>query len=169
MNCLITNLNREIGIGYHSHNNFQLAYSNSIEVLRETADRRVLIDASFVRHGKSAGNLPLELISMYMNTSCGRNFNTAQMLEAIDINIMPFFRKAPGVIIFSSISPPQTTVIQAMFKFLMDKQTLSLKALNGILDSIEPEKNCSMTKITLNSFTVLTKAQSAMMRRNWQN
>ena len=60
------NLNREIGIGYHSHNNFQLAYSNSIEVLRETADRRVLIDASLYGMGKSAGNLPLELISMYI-------------------------------------------------------------------------------------------------------
>lgn len=39
----------------------------------------------------------------------------------------------------------------------MDKQTLSLKGIEQILDNIEPEKNCSMTKITLNN-TVLTKA-----------
>ena len=134
------NLNREIGIGYHSHNNFQLAYSNSLEVLRETADRRVLIDASLYGMGKSAGNLPLELISMYMNTSCGRNFNTAQMLEAIDINIMPFFRKSPwGYNLFFYISA-SNNCHPSYVKFLMDKQTLSLKALNGILDSIEPEK-----------------------------
>lgn len=106
---------------------------------------------------------------MYMNTSCGRNFNTAQMLEAIDINIMPFFRKSPwGYNLFFYISA-SNNCHPSYVKFLMDKQTLSLKALNGILDSIEPEKNCSMTKITLNSFTVLTKAPSAMMRRNWQN
>lgn len=29
------NLNSEIAIGYHSHNNFQLAYSNSIEILSQ--------------------------------------------------------------------------------------------------------------------------------------
>lgn len=134
------NLKKEIGIGYHSHNNFQLAYSNSIDVLREPADRMVLVDASLYGMGKSAGNLPLELISMYMNTCFGKNYNTAQMLEAIDINIMPFFRKTPwGYNLFFYIAA-SNNCHPSYVKFLMDKQTLSLKALNGILDSIEPEK-----------------------------
>lgn len=134
------NLNQEIGIGYHSHNNFQLAYSNSIEVLREPANRTLLIDASLYGMGKSAGNLPLELIAMYMNTSCGGNYDTAQMLEAIDINIMPFFRKSPwGYNLFFYIAA-SNNCHPGYVKFLMDKQTLSLKALNGILNSIEPEK-----------------------------
>lgn len=134
------NLNQEIGIGYHSHNNFQLAYSNSIEVLREPADRTILIDASLYGMGKSAGNLPLELISMYMNTSCGCSYDTAQMLEAIDINIMPFFSKSPwGYNLFFYIAA-SNNCHPGYVRFLMDKQTLSLKALNGILDSIEPEK-----------------------------
>lgn len=68
------NLKPSIAIGYHSHNNFQLAYSNSMEVLREPADRTVLVDATLYGMGKSAGNLPIELISMYMNTVFGRQF-----------------------------------------------------------------------------------------------
>ena len=46
------NLKPSIAIGYHSHNNFQLAYSNSMEVLREPADRTVLVDATLYGMGK---------------------------------------------------------------------------------------------------------------------
>ena len=134
------NLDREIAIGYHSHNNFQLAYSNSIEVIREPADRTVLIDASLYGMGKSAGNLPIELISMYMNTNCGKSYNTSQMLEAIDINIMPFFQKSPwGYNLFYYISA-SNNCHPSYVRFLMDKLTLSLKSLGEILAGIEPEK-----------------------------
>ena len=134
------NLKPSIAIGYHSHNNFQLAYSNSMEVLREPADRTVLVDATLYGMGKSAGNLPIELISMYMNTVFGRNFNVSQMLEAIDISIMPFFRKSPwGYNLFFYISASNNCHPNYV-RFLMDKHTLSLKSINTILDAIEPEK-----------------------------
>lgn len=134
------NLKPSIAIGYHSHNNFQLAYSNSMEVLREPADRTVLVDATLYGMGKSAGNLPIELISMYMNTVFGRNFNVSQMLEAIDISIMPFFRKSPwGYNLFFYISASNNCHPNYV-RFLMDKHALSLKSINTILDAIEPEK-----------------------------
>ncbi len=134
------NLKPEIAIGYHSHNNFQLAYSNSMEVLREPSERTILIDASLYGMGKSAGNLPIELISMYMNTNCGRNFNISQMLEAIDISIMPIFQKSPwGYNLFFYIAA-SNNCHPSYVRFLMDKNTLSLRSINTILDSIEPEK-----------------------------
>ncbi len=134
------NLDRDIAIGYHSHNNFQLAYSNSIEVIREPADRTVLIDASLYGMGKSAGNLPIELISMYMNTNCEKSYNTSQMLEAIDISVMPFFQKSPwGYNLFYYISA-SNNCHPSYVRFLMDKHTLSLKSLGAILADIEPEK-----------------------------
>lgn len=134
------NLKPEIAIGYHSHNNFQLAYSNSIEVLRKPANRTVLIDASLYGMGKSAGNLPIELISMYLNSNYGRSFDISQMLEAIDINIMPFYRKSPwGYNLFYYISA-SNNCHPSYVRYLMDKQTLSLKSLNAILSRIEPEK-----------------------------
>lgn len=134
------NLNPEIAIGYHSHNNFQLAYSNSIEFLKEPSERTILVDASLYGIGKSAGNLPIELISMYMNSNCNKCYNTSQMLEAIDINIMPIYAKNPwGYNLFYYISA-SNNCHPSYVRFLMDKYTLSLKSLNAILDSIEPEK-----------------------------
>ena len=114
--------------------------------------------------GKSAGNLPIELISMYMNTVFGRNFNVSQMLEAIDISIMPFFRKSPwGYNLFFYISASNNCHPNYV-RFLMDKHTLSLKSINTILDAIEPEKNCSTTKITLKHCTAGIRAQNAMTK-----
>lgn len=134
------NLKPEIAIGYHSHNNFQLAYSNSIEVINKETDHTILIDASLYGMGKSAGNLPIELISMYLNSNCGRDFNTSQMLEAIDINIMPIYKKSPwGYNLFYYIAASNNCHPNYV-QFLMDKHTLSLKSLNEILSKLEPEK-----------------------------
>lgn len=134
------NLNDGISIGYHSHNNFQLAYSNSIEVLREPTERTVLVDASLYGMGKSAGNLPIELISMYMNASCGKQYDTSQMVEAIDINIMPFYEQSPwGYKLFYYIAA-SNHCHPSYVSFLMEKHTLSLKSLNELLNRIEPEK-----------------------------
>lgn len=134
------NLNQEIAIGYHSHNNFQLAYSNSIEILTQPTDRTIMVDASLYGMGKSAGNLPIELISMYMNTNCQKHYDISQMLEAIDINIMPIYAKKPwGYNLFFYIAASNNCHPNYV-SFLMDKQTLSLKSINTILDRIEPEK-----------------------------
>lgn len=140
------NLNPEIAIGYHSHNNFQMAYANSMEMLGKPVDRTVLVDASLYGMGKSAGNLPIELISMHMNARYGKSYDTSQMLEAIDINIMPFFEKSPwGYSLFFYIAASNNCHPNYV-RFLMDKHTLSLKSLNVILERIEPEKKLMYDK-----------------------
>ena len=50
-----------------------MAYANSMEVLSKPVDRTVLVDASLYGMGKSAGNLPIELISMHMNALYGKS------------------------------------------------------------------------------------------------
>ena len=58
-----------VAVGYHSHNNFQLAYANSIELINYHKDkpRTLLCDGSLFGMGKGAGNAPIELLCMYMN------------------------------------------------------------------------------------------------------
>lgn len=134
------NLLPQIGVGYHSHNNFQLAYANCMEVLKAHTNRMVVVDATLYGMGKSAGNAPIELISMYLNTNYNKNYDIGQMLEAIDINIMNFYEKNPwGYNLFYYISA-SNNCHPSYVKYLMDKHTLSLKSLNEILDSIEMDK-----------------------------
>lgn len=140
------NLKQEIAIGYHSHNNFQLAYSNSIDIMMQPAERTIMVDASLYGMGKSAGNLPIELISMYMNSNCKKSYDTSQLLETIDINIMPVFAKTPwGYNLFFYIAA-SNNCHPSYVRFLMDKQTLSLKSINCILDRIEAPKKLSYDK-----------------------
>lgn len=84
LNILNTRVHPSIGIGYHSHNNFQLGYANCIEMLEMDADRTLIVDASLYGMGKSAGNTPIELIAMHLNTKFGKDYDINQMLEAID-------------------------------------------------------------------------------------
>jgi len=49
-------LKKDITIGYHSHNNFQVAYANSIELTKVVTERNLIIDSSLIGMGKGAGN-----------------------------------------------------------------------------------------------------------------
>ena len=64
-----------ISIGYHSHNNFQLAYSNTIELLNMDTKRDIVLDGTLYGMGKSAGNAPIELLAMYMNEVMGTDYD----------------------------------------------------------------------------------------------
>ena len=89
--------------------------------------------------GKSAGNAPLELVSMRLNEKYGKSYNINPMLEAIQESIMGFYDKAPwGYKMFfylcalNDCHPNYLTLYK-------DKQNLSVSKLNDILSMIEPE------------------------------
>lgn len=133
-------LKKSIGLGYHSHNNFQLAFSNCVEVLKTETDRTIVIDGTLYGMGKSAGNAPIELLSMHLNEQYDKNYDVHQMLEAIDGNIMKIYQKTPwGYNLFFYVAASNHCHPNYV-KFLMDKHTLSIKSVNEILEWIEPEK-----------------------------
>lgn len=133
-------LKAEIGLGYHAHNNFQLAYSNCIEFLEHPMKRKMLVDGSLYGMGKSAGNAPIELLSMYMNSHCGKNFKAKQLLEAIDVNIMDIYRKTPWGYAFKFYLSASSDCHPNYVTYLQEKRKLSVKSISEILDSISPEK-----------------------------
>lgn len=140
------NLNPEIGLGYHSHNNFQLAYSNCMEVLRYQTDRMTVIDGTLYGMGKSAGNAPIELLAMHLNEQYEKNYDINQMLEAIDGNVMKWYQKTPwGYNLFYYLAA-SNHCHPSYVQSLMDKHTLSIKSINEILDKIEDEKKLLFDK-----------------------
>lgn len=61
------NLKKEIAIGYHSHNNLQLAFSNAQELTEIHTSRHIILDSSVFGMGRGAGNLASELITRFIN------------------------------------------------------------------------------------------------------
>ncbi len=126
-------------IGYHSHNNFQLAYANTLEIVNMRTDRDVVIDGTLYGMGKSAGNAPIELLAMYLNRNLGRKYDINQVLEAINSEIMPIYEKHYwGYSLFFYIAA-QNNCHPNYVKYLMGKKTLSIGDVNTILGKIEAD------------------------------
>ena len=135
-NLLDRNLKTEIRIGYHSHNNFQLAYANTCEVIKRQSQHNILVDGTLYGMGKSAGNAPLELLAMYLNENYGKQYDIGQILEAIDTNILRIYHQkywGYNLLYFLAAS---NDCHPNYIDYLLNKKTLSVKAVNEIVKSI---------------------------------
>lgn len=133
-------LKPSVAIGYHSHNNFQLAFANCIELLQNEVDRTLLIDGTLYGMGKSAGNAPIELLATYMNDYCGKKYVKSQLLEAIDVTMLDFYKKTPWGYSFKFFLSASNDCHPNYVSYLTNKKKLSVKDINAILDSITPDK-----------------------------
>lgn len=133
-------LDVDIALGYHAHNNFQMGYANGVEILNTPVERTVLVDGTLYGMGKSAGNTPLELLAMYLNDNFGKTYDIGQMLEAIETNIIEIKQKVSwGYNLFYYVSAA-TQCHPNYVSYFMNKRTLSMKAINDLLLTLEEEK-----------------------------
>lgn len=133
-------LSDSIRIGYHSHNNFQLGYSNCIEVINHDSKHDILVDGSLYGMGKSAGNAPIELIAMYLNNNLNKKYDINQMLEIIEVNLMDFYKMSPWGYNFFYYIAASNKCHPNYVSYLMNKNTLSIKSINEILLKLEGDK-----------------------------
>ena len=145
-NLVNDRLLESVGIGYHSHNNFQLGYANSIELLAQEMKRPLTIDGSVFGMGKGAGNAAIELLAMYMNDREGASYDINQILEIIDVNIMPIYRQNPWGYSLQYYLAASNDCHPIYVKHLMDKRTLSAMSINEILDRIDVKEKLSFNK-----------------------
>lgn len=133
-------LKPSIGLGYHSHNNFQLAYANCVELIEKNISRTLLIDGSLYGMGKSAGNAPTELLAMYLNDSGRSQYKVYHLLEAIDTAILDIRKEIQWGYSFKFFVAASNDCHPNYVSYLMDKKKLSVKSINEILEHIAPEK-----------------------------
>ena len=136
-----SHLKRSIGIGYHAHNNFQLAYANCIELIDDPPkDRLLIVDGTLYGMGKSAGNTPIELLVMHMNNCHGTCYHNSQILEAIEVTMLDMYRKVGWGYSFKFFLAASHDCHPNYVNYLMDIGKLSVKSINEILGSLKGEK-----------------------------
>jgi 4-hydroxy 2-oxovalerate aldolase len=136
------NLDKDVYIGFHSHNNLQLAYSNAQELVEIRTKRKIIIDSSVFGMGRGAGNLNTELFMEYLNDTFGKRYKVYSLLKIIDevlnkiyaVNYwgysLPFYMSAS-----CNCHPNYAS-------YLSEKNTLTVKSINEILNLIvENKKN----------------------------
>ena len=69
-------------IGFHAHNNLQLAFANTLEAIKSGVD---IVDGTVYGIGRGAGNLPIETLLSYLeNHSEASKYNVLPVLDIID-------------------------------------------------------------------------------------
>lgn len=84
LNLVDHNLISSMTLGFHSHNNLQLSYSNAMSMLQFPTTRELIVDCSIMGMGKGAGNLNTELIMEHMNLFYGKKYKISPLMEVID-------------------------------------------------------------------------------------
>ena len=129
-----------IKIGFHAHNNFQLAYSNVLAFLSHEGRHDVIADGTLYGMGKSAGNDPTELVAMSLNEKYGGSYDIDPMLEAINESIMEFYKKTPwGYKVFFYLAAKN----KCHPNYLTDyekEENLSVSMIDKLLSTIGPDE-----------------------------
>ena len=79
-------------ISFHSHNNLQLAFANTIQAMNENF---YCIDASIYGMGRGSGNLPAEIITGYLNKSGNTKYNPVAYIDVIERFYLALSKQTP--------------------------------------------------------------------------
>lgn len=134
------NLAEDINIGYHGHNNFQLAFSNSIKYLSLESKRTLFVDSTVYGMGKSAGNCASELLMMHLNEKYGTDYDIDQVLEILDTDLMSVYQKHYWGYKYNFFISALQNCHPSYVEYLLNKKTLSVSAINEILSQIPNDK-----------------------------
>lgn len=140
------NLNPGMPVGFHSHNNLQLSYSNALTMLKFFTDRDLLIDSSVLGMGKGAGNLNTELFLEHLNLYYNKHYSLDPLLKLIDQVISTiraeYYWGYSIEYYLSSINHCTPSYAGHFYK----KHMLSVGQLSELLGMIAEEKKISFDK-----------------------
>lgn len=89
---LSENLDDDVKIGFHSHNNLQLSFALTIDFidLAKAKKRDIVIDSTLFGMGRGAGNLNTELIGEYLNKFYFKDYDLDIINKTIINDIVKF-------------------------------------------------------------------------------
>jgi 4-hydroxy 2-oxovalerate aldolase len=130
-------LNKETSVGFHAHNNMNLAFSNVQEFINQKTNRSLIVDSTIMGMGQGAGNMQTELLISYLNKK-NKRYEFNFILDACEIVEKYSKNNLWGYSVKNLLSAINKTA----YKFssvLKKKFKLSYSQINRILSSM-PKK-----------------------------
>ena len=134
LTCFIDhNLDPDIAMGFHSHNNLQLSLANALELIRQDFQRNLIIDASVYGMGRGVGNLPTELLTQYINENIQNKYQLTPLLVIAERELMSIYAEQrwgydlPYFISAAEKCHPNYA------SYLMKKETLNIESIAELL------------------------------------
>ena len=140
------NLAQGIAIGYHAHNNMQLAYSNAQALVDIRTNRDRIIDSSVFGMGRGAGNLNTELFVAYLNDNLDTDYRIKPLLGIIDRILNRFYQMAPWGYSLPNYLSAKHNAHPNYASWLDGKKTLTVEDMDSIFQMMEPDKLANYDK-----------------------
>ena len=134
------NLDDDIRIGFHSHNNMQLAYSNAQALVDLQTRRNLIIDSSIYGMGRGAGNLNTELFVEYLNDNTGSQYNVKPLLNVIDEILEPFHQQHYWGYSLPNYLSAKYNTHPNYAGYFADKNTLTVHDMDEIFEIMDDGK-----------------------------
>lgn len=139
-------LGADVKIGFHTHNNMNMAYANALTFLGIDTDRELLVDACVTGMGQGAGNLQTELIVPYLNQHFGKEYDYDSILDICEhIERDLISHNLWGY----SVTRLLPAVYKTAYKYALimrEKHHLSYRQINKILRDMPLEMRFRYTK-----------------------
>jgi len=156
------NLREDISLGYHSHNNLQLAYSNAIEFIKiRNVNREILIDSSIHGMGRGAGNLTTELFADYLNKKHSKNYKINPLLEVIDQHLEVIYKNNYWGYSISQFLSASSGCHPNYASFLVNTKTLAIIDIQKILKQLTKKDRINFSKEKIKNLYIKYKSKSA--------
>jgi hypothetical protein len=149
-------LNSEIKIGFHSHNNLNLAFSNVKAFINYQTDRDIIADSCVLGMGQGAGNLQTEIISDYLNRYYNKKYNYNMILEVCEL-IEGFSPKPLWGYTIPTLLPALHKVAYKYSINLRERYNLSYVEINYLLENISEDLRHRYTQENLEKLLNLLK------------
>lgn len=132
-------LNKEIKIGFHAHNNMNLAYANVQYFTNIETERELIIDSCATGMGQGAGNMQTELIIPYMNEKWGKAYNLDSVLDVCDYLDKEMI---PADLWGYSVTRLLPAIYKTAYKYALimrNKHHMSFRDINAVLKKMPDE------------------------------
>ncbi len=144
-------LNSDIKIGFHAHNNMNLAFANVQAFVNSNTDRTLIVDSCATGMGQGAGNMQTELLVSYLNDNFGKQY----MLEPVlDICDMLDSEMIPSNLWGYSVTRLLPSIYKTAYKYALmmrNKYHLPFSEINRILRDMPDDLRNRYTPANLES------------------
>lgn len=139
-------LRADIALGFHAHNNIQMAFANAIAFMNYPTDRDKLIDSSVMGMGRGAGNLNTELILEYLNKYYNASYDNLPLLKIMDTVLGKIKAQYPWGYAAEYYLSSMNDCSPIYAGYYYKKHMLPIEQINELLKMVEGENRISFNR-----------------------
>ncbi len=162
-------LAKEIKIGFHSHNNMQLAYSNAKSLISVQTQRNLIIDSSIFGMGRGAGNLNTELLTEHLNECEDASYQLPPLLSVIDRVLNDFYKENYWGYSIANYLSARHNAHPNYARHLEGKSTLTIESMNEIFSIMDENKKANYDSRYIETLYLDYMGARSISDNNFQN